>query len=160
MRTQLIFWFGLDDLVVGKGLEDAQLVAWRYLLVDKRQVRQAAEILPDARAGGSKFGALTSGHSAAVEEAFRLIEQLPEVQQRTYEIRALRVPALYLMALWLKDVQDGSDHFFVLPPAFAPVLPLHDYSAADLHSLLQDLARQKAPKEQKVTPSLSALPNR
>ena len=53
-------------------------------------------------------------------------------------------------ALWLKDMQGGADHFFALPPAFAPVLPLHDYLAADFLSLLCDLARQKAPLERQV----------
>src|SRR5262249_3226094 len=104
MQPHPVYELGLDDLAAGKGLEAARRVAWRYRLGDNSQVRQAAEIL-EAPGGGSRFGMLTTGFVAGAESAFSVAEQLPDVQQRTYEIRALRVPALYVMALWLKDTQ-------------------------------------------------------
>jgi hypothetical protein len=151
MKPHPIYNLGLDDLAASKGMEAARLVAWRYLLIAHRQIRQAAEILPDPR-GGSRFGGLTTGFVAGAEEAFRLIDQMPEVQQRTYEIRALQVPSLNVMALWLKDLQGTQDRFIVLPPAFAPVQALRPYTTSDLLALLHQLAAQKAPLEQRVTP--------
>jgi len=151
LKPHPVYELGLDDLAAGKGIEAARPIAWRYLLVTGDQVCQAAELFPDPQ-GGSRFGALTTGYAAAEEEALRLAEQLPEIQQGTYEIRALRVPALYVMALWLKDQNGTRDHFIVMPPAFPPVQPLHPYSTADLLALLQPLAARKAPLEKQVTP--------
>ena len=152
MKPHPVYELGLHDLAAGKGLETARLTAWRYLLVSNNQVGQAAEILPGSPTGGSQFGALTTGFTGGAEAAFQLVDQLPIVQQRTYEIRALRVPALYVMALWLKDQQGQEDRFIVMPPAFPPVQPLHPYATADLLALLHKLAAQKAPLEQQVVP--------
>lgn len=151
MQPHPVYELGLEDLAANKGLEAARLVAWRYLLVANDEVRQAAEILASP-AGGSRFGMLTTGFAAAAESAFVLVEQLPELRQGTYEIRALRVPALYVIALWLKDMQGEQDRFIVLPPAFAPLHPLRAYTAAELLRVLQEQAVKKAPIEQDVTP--------
>jgi hypothetical protein len=152
MRPHPVYELGLDDLAAGKGMEAARLVAWRYLLVANNQIRQAAEVVHDPRGGGSQFGALTTGFVTGAEEAFRLVDQMPEVQQRTYEVRALRVPSLYVMALWLKDLQGDQDRFVVLPPAFAPVQALRPYTTSDLLAILQQLAKHKLPLEKQVTP--------
>lgn len=148
-----LYELGLDDLAAGKGVETVRLVAWRYLLVAQNQARHAAEILPDPQGGGSRFGALTTGFVAGEEEAWRVADQLPDVHQRTYEMRGLQVPALYVMALWLKDLHGDHDRFIVMPPAFAPVQTLVPYSTSDLVSLLQKLAVRKAPLEKTVTPA-------
>jgi len=152
MRPYPVYELGLDDLAAGRGIDAARPVAWRYLLVSNGRARQAAEIVPDRGGGGSQFGALTTGFVAGEEEALRLAEQLPEIKQGTYEIRALRVPALYVMALWLKDVQGDDDRFIVMPPAFPPVQALHAYATRDLLGVLHPMAKQKAPLERRVTP--------
>jgi hypothetical protein len=89
---------------------------------------------------------------AGAEEAFRLLDRMPEIRQRTYELRALQVPSLYLVALWLKDLQGSQDRFIVLPPTFAPVQALHPYTTSDLLTLLRQMASHKAPLERAVTP--------
>jgi hypothetical protein len=89
---------------------------------------------------------------AGEEQAQGVAERLPEIQQGQYELRALRVPALYLMSLWLKDLQGNEDRFLVLPPVFPPLQALAVYSASDLLPVMQQLAVQKAPLEKKVTP--------
>jgi hypothetical protein len=151
MQPHPVYELGLNDLASGQGLETARLVAWRYLLVDNNQVRQAAEVIEAP--GGSRFGMLTTGFVAGADAAFSVAERLPEVQQRAYEIRALRVPALSVMALWLKDSQGQQDRFIVLPRAFAPLQPLQPYEASDLLAILQRQAVQKAPLEKQVTPA-------
>jgi hypothetical protein len=153
LRPHPVYELGLDDLAAGKGIEAARPVAWRYLLVSNGQARQAAEVIPDPRGGGSQFGALTTGFVAGEEEALRVADQLPEIKQGTYEIRALRAPALYVMALWLKDVDGDDDRFIVMPPAFPPVQSLYAYPTSDLLAVLHQVAQQKAPMERNVTPS-------
>jgi hypothetical protein len=151
MRPHPVYELGLDDLAAGKGLDAARLVAWRYLLVKGNQVHQAAEVFA-APQGGSRFGSLTTGFAAGAEQGFAVAEKLPEVQNHSYEIRALRAPALSLMAVWLKDKQGTEDRFIVLPPILPPLRPLVPYSGSDLLAILQKLAAEKAPLEAKVTP--------
>jgi hypothetical protein len=129
----------------------AWLVAWRYLLVVNEQITEAAELYPDAR-GRPRFGAVTTGFAAEAGPATALVEQLPEVRQREYELRGLRVPALYVMAFWLKDKQGGKDRLIVLPPVFPPVQALMPYSEKDFLGLLQSLAEEKIRLEWGSTP--------
>jgi hypothetical protein len=155
MKPHPVYSLGLDDLAAGKGLEAAKPVAWRYLLIENNQVRQAAEVLADASGGAATFGSVSCGHIAGLEQAFTLIEQIADVQQWPYEVRALRVPALYVMALWLHDTDPAgaADHFVPLPPAFAPLRAGQDYVAADFLILLQDMAKKKAPLDRRVAPA-------
>ena len=152
MKPHPIYEIGLDDLAAGKEIASARPVAWRYLLIAGNQVHQAAEIIPDPLSGGSRFGALTTGYVAGEEEALKLADKLPEISQGAYEIRSLRVPALYVMALWLKDLHGDKDRFIVMPPAFPPVQALQPYSTSDLFALLHKAAAKKAPLEKRVAP--------
>jgi hypothetical protein len=147
-----VYELGLDDLAAGRGSNAARLVAWRYLLITGNKARQAAEIIPDPASGGSRFGALTTGFVSGMEEAVRVADQLPEVQKGTYEMRALRIPAMYIMAVWLKDQKVKQDRFIVMPPAFPPIKPLIAYGPADFLTALQAMAAKKVSLEQKVTP--------
>ena len=151
MQPHPVYTLGLDDLAAGKGLETACLEAWRYLLVANHQVRHAAEVLPGPQ-GGCRFGMLTNGFVSGAEQAFALAEGLPEVRNGAYEIRALRVPALYVMALWLKDLHGQQDRFIVLPPVFPPPQALTPYSASELLAILHRKAAHKAPLEKQVAP--------
>jgi hypothetical protein len=153
-----VYSLGLDDLAAGKGLESAQLVAWRYLVVENNQIRQAAEVIPDP-GGGSRFSTVTTGFIAGAEQAFAQAEKLPEVVAGNYEIRALQAPAVYVMALWLKDLNGTQDRFILLPPVLPPLQSGTVYNASDLLSVLQQKAARKQPLEQQVVaPKAPAKP--
>ena len=157
MRPHPVYELGLEELAAGKGLGAARLVAWRYLLVADNRITEAAELYPDAH-GRSQFGAVTTGFAAGAEHALTLLEQTPETQQRDYEVRALRVPALYVMAFWLKDKQGGEDRLIVLPPAFPPVQALRPYAPKELLGLLRPLAEEKLRLESNQTPDYYRQP--
>jgi hypothetical protein len=151
MRPHPVYELGLKQLAAGEGMGAAWLVAWRYLLVVNDQITEAAELYPDAR-GRPRFGGVTTGFAADAGPALGLVEQLPEAQQREYELRGLRVPALYVMAFWLKDKQGGKDRLIVLPPAFPPVQALKPYAPKEMLGLLRPLAVEKLRLELGSTP--------
>jgi hypothetical protein len=151
LRPHPVYELGLEDLAAGKGLEAARLVAWRYLLVADDRITEAAELYPVGR-GRPQFGAVTTGFAAGAEHALTLMEQLPEAREGDYEVRALRVPALYVMAFWLKAKQGGEDRLIVLPPAFPPVQALRPYTAKEFLGLLRPLAEEKLRLELGSTP--------
>ena len=186
-----VYDLGLDSLVAGKGLGDAHLTGWRYLLGEGLNITAAAEVARDAHgnaiAGSAVFnrgpfveatekalrlieslpsllnpeslgavadkarGLLDSLPSllnpapvvAAAEHAMEVVQALPQVLKGTYELRLLRVTALYVMAIWLKG--EGSDPDLIFPMAPAPEVlkPGHAYSAQEFTRLLHELAKEK-----------------
>lgn len=72
--------------------------------------------------------------------ALRAAETLGPVQEGTFELRLLRVPALYLVALW-RHASAGDDLFMPLDPAPAPFEARRAYTDSDFAKLTAGLAR-------------------
>ncbi|MEU4780409.1 hypothetical protein [Micromonospora sp. NPDC023633] len=96
-----VFTLGLDVVTAGGGLDQAQPVGWRFLVVDGGQLIASAETAekPD---GTHEVAQFTEGpFVAATDKALKIAHRLPQVAAASFELRLLRVPALYVMALWL-----------------------------------------------------------
>jgi hypothetical protein len=153
MEPHPVYELTLDELDKGASFAAARITGWRYLLVAGSSVIQAAELShPTAAGGGSTFNALTTGYAKDMEGVLAKAENLPEVQKGSYEIRVLRVAALYVTALWLKDLKATADRFLPVPPTFPPVDPQRVYDAAAFLPLLQTAAAEKLSLEQKLGP--------
>jgi hypothetical protein len=59
------------------------------------------------------------------------------------EVRALRVPALHLMALWLHALDGQRDVLVPMSPAPLPVEPGRFYPAEELLAILSELAAER-----------------
>jgi len=108
-----VFYVPLDALAGGKLLDAATQTSWRYLLVQDDAAIAEAELSagrPGAKGAGAKpleFLGLTQGpFTAATIEALGAAERLPQVAAADYELRLLKVPAVYLVALWLHGAKD------------------------------------------------------
>ena len=129
---------GLDALLAGADLDAAPQTGWRYLIEDGEQPVAIAEV-PD----GATTAALRTGRfTASVQEGIRAAERLEATRAGDHELRVLRVPALYLLALWLRrDGGDRADDTLIpLSPAPPPLVAGAAYRAADLLASLQPLA--------------------
>ncbi len=106
---------GLDAIRSGKGVDGAERVGWRYLIPhDNRQV--AVEV--NGTEGNYSFTGVNDGPFVTqMLELMRAIE--PHIDEGDYEPRLLRIPALYIAALWLKERSSGAD-------LFVPMAPTHD----------------------------------
>jgi len=104
----------LDDLAAGKLLSAAKQTGWRYLLAQHNEVVAEAELTAGRRAAkgakgakGTKhkdleFASLTHGpFTTATIDGLHAAERLPQIAKADYELRLLKVPAVYLVALWL-----------------------------------------------------------
>ena len=108
---------GLTALTGHRPLDDSQTVGWRYLVEAGGSAVASAEVGTEA-AGGSTFTALNEGPFVeATAEALRALESRPEVAASDYRVRMLKVPALYVAALWLEDLEGDEDLVLPLPPA-------------------------------------------
>ena len=115
----------LDDLAAGKLLTAAKQTGWRYLLAHGDEVVAEAELTEERRAAKGKKGAkstktakgakredlafasLTHGpFTGATVDGLHAAERLPQVEKADYELRLLKVPAVYLVALWLHGANE------------------------------------------------------
>ena len=109
-----VYYAPLDALADGKLLAAATQASWRYLLVQDDAAVAEAELSVGRRRGAKGVGAkpleflgLTHGpFTAATVESLGAAERLPQVEAADYELRLLKVPAVYLAALWLHGAKD------------------------------------------------------
>ncbi|GIG68812.1 hypothetical protein [Phytomonospora endophytica] len=96
-----VFTMGLEDVAAGAGLERARPGGWRYLVEDGGQLVASAEatVTDD---GDFELAQFTEGpFVAATDKAVKAVRKLPQLAAAGFELRLLRIPALYMMALWL-----------------------------------------------------------
>lgn len=137
-----VYEVGLDDIARGHLTQATRLDGWRYLLVGGERALAAAEV---AAVGDSsvRFSHFNEGpFVAATVDGLSAAERLPEVNSGTYEVRLLRIPALYLIALWLHDGKQ--DLFLPLEPVPNGVKPLQRYREKELVAALQSLSAKRA----------------
>ena len=109
----------LTDLEKPGRLRDAPLTAWRYLVEQGDATVASAEVGVDPKGAVRGFDHLNEGPFVqATAAAQKAAARLPQVRDGRVEARIVRIPALYVMALWLKDL-DGDDDV-VVPMAPAP----------------------------------------
>ncbi len=110
---------GLDALTEQRPLDASETTGWRYLVEAGGAAVAGAEVATDAYGGEAAFSQLNEGPFVqSTAEALRTLDERTETAAGNYEVRMVRVPALYVMALWLEDLDGDQD--LVLPLAPAP----------------------------------------
>jgi hypothetical protein len=135
-----VYAIGLDRLAEGAWLDAADVVGQRFLVLDDEQAVASAEL-----AAGGGFESNEGPFVGATAEAIRAAEASPDLVDGNYELRLLRIPGVYLMALWLRDEDGEGDGDVVVPLAPAP-LPLEagrHYAPAQLQPILRELAQER-----------------
>lgn len=135
-----VFIATLDDLASGKLLGAAKKTSWRYLLVHGESAVAEAE-LSAGRVKGKELAFLGLTHgpfSGATIDALRAAEELPQVAGADYELRLLKVPAVYLVALWLH--RGGEDILIPMGDPPGGLKANRPYSEADVIAALRDIA--------------------
>lgn len=140
-----VFDLHLDELVAGAGLERVHPAGWRYLIMEGGRAVAAAEVDTDTGGNATAVSVVNTGpFVAATREGIQQAEALPDVQQGAFDLTLLRVAALYVIALWLKNSQGGDDIIIPLPPAPPYLTPGQTYRPEEFLQRLRDAARQRA----------------
>jgi len=142
-----VYFVPLDALTGGKLLEAAKQTSWRYLLVQDNAPVAEAEVsagsrgAKGAKSGSPEFLSLTQGPFAgATIDALDAAERLPQVARADYELRLLKIPAVYFVALWLHGAKD--DILIPMGDPPAGLKPNEPYSEAAVIAALHDSAEQ------------------
>jgi hypothetical protein len=86
--------------IAGRGLDEAQPAGWRFLIAHGERIVASAELDNDAgRAPSVNGGPYVSSTTAVIER----LEGVPAIAEGDFELRLLKVPALYIAAAWLVD---------------------------------------------------------
>jgi hypothetical protein len=135
-----VYSLGLDQLSAGATIQDAEPVGQRFLVVDGDTPVSSAEVTPEGGAFQANEGPFVAATLAAIEQA----EQDPELTDGRYELRLLRIPALYLMALWLKDDDGDGDLVIPLDPSPEPLEAGRHYRPDELVAELARMAEARS----------------
>lgn len=139
-----VFVVGLEPLAAERPLiEAAEFAGWRALLEEDKAVVAAAEVaVSDGHAGqsGATINRGTFAHSMV--EALRTVEQDKRIESARFEVRLLRVVALYVVAVWLYTSEPESDLFIPMSPAPAPFSAGAAYGTAEFEKDLAGMAKR------------------
>lgn len=136
-----VYSLGLSDLAEGASLDAATVVGRRFIVMDGDKPIASAEVADQDKGSGfqANEGPYVESTAAAIEHA----ERDPDLADNDYEVRVLRIPALYVMALWLKNEQGGADVLIPLDPTPAPLEAGRKYAPAEIRSPLAEAARAR-----------------
>jgi len=132
-----IYTLSLEAAAGGARLADAQPGGWRFLVADGERVVASAEV-PEEE--GRHAPSVNSGaYVQATADAIDRLEEMPEVASGAFEMRLLKVPALYVAAAWLAD--EGN---LVVPlePAPSYLEPGHAYREEEFLDALREPAQR------------------
>jgi hypothetical protein len=116
-----VFNLGLDALGSPDWTQRVEMTGWRYFVTSHGDVIAAAEA-STASANGPVQGTMTNEGPfvAGTEKALAQVESLPTVAKGTFALGLLRVPALYVVALWLRGEGQSAGTDWLVPVAPAP----------------------------------------
>lgn len=142
----------LGEIVENRGLDGARLTAWRFLLFEGSDAVAAAEISVDEKGGDIQFSSINSGpFVAATFEVFQTRLKDSELEKQELDVRVLRVPALYLFALWLHSTSGRADRLIPIGPIPEFLEKGRTYSRRDLEEKLLPVAKRR--REEADSPS-------
>ncbi len=112
-----VFNLGLDAIDAPDWISKVQMTGWRYFVTSGASVVAASEASTSGPEGAVK-GTLTNEGPFVLgtEEALAICERSTEVSKGNFVLGMLRVPALYVVALWLRN-DAGSDELDRFVPA-------------------------------------------
>jgi hypothetical protein len=135
---------GLDALVARRPLADSPTIGWRYLVQTQAGTVASSEVAADAGGQPTVFAQLNEGPFVeSTARSLREVVGIPQVEAGNFEVRMLRIPAIYVMALWLKDLDGGADLVVPLDPAPDFLEAGRAYTEEEFLGVLESPARQR-----------------
>jgi hypothetical protein len=144
-----VYMLGSSEIAQGRNLNQALLVAWRFLIQYGSRTVGAVELSCNAVGANLRFASFDVGPFAqGTRNIVSQAETLDSVRRGSYELRLLKAPSVYVMAVWLKNLGSGDDIVLPIPQTLPPagstlgsgLLPLPS-SPRDFVKSLQPSAR-------------------
>jgi hypothetical protein len=134
---------GLDRIHGGMSLRsEAQTKSWRFLVHNGDKVVATAN---SSKTGKGRYvlAHLTDGRFVGgTEQAIRRAERLDSVGKGRFEPLLLQVPAVHVVALWLRNLDNEDDLIMTVPPAPRPLRSYQVLSVPHFIAVLTTLASE------------------
>jgi hypothetical protein len=135
-----VYVLGLDAVVAGQGLSAAKLAMWTHFFSSARD-DDSQLVAADVNADTSRFASLKEGPQVrAFYRQVQALQQAPDIGSRSFELAQLRIPALHVKAVWLKDKGGTSDILIPIAPTDPALTPGRRYSVQELLAALRPAA--------------------
>jgi hypothetical protein len=140
MLSAPVYVLGLDAIVAGRDLSAAKLAMWTHFFPSARDGDDQL-MAADVNADTSRFASLKEGPQVrAFYRQVQALQQAPDIGLRSFELAQLRIPALHVKAVWLKDKGGTSDVVIPIAPTDPALTPGRRYSVQELLAALRPAA--------------------
>ena len=140
MLSSPVYVLGLDAIVAGQDLSAAKLAMWTHFFSAARDGDEQL-VAADVNADTSRFASLKEGPQVrAFYRQVQALQQAPDIGLRSFELAQLRIPALHVKAVWLKDKGGTSDVVIPIAPTDPALSAGRRYSVQELLAALRPAA--------------------
>lgn len=136
-----VFNVGVDNIGQSDAIALTRMTGWRFIVLSRGKVVATMELSASRRSDAGRFARLTDGRMAASSaRAIGRAEAGTLTGGRSYALGMLRVPALGVAALWLRDRDraDRQDLFAPVGSVPAPMRAEHWLPSAVFMRVLQE----------------------
>lgn len=138
-----MFFSGLTDISAGKVIESCSSTGWRYIVQLDDETYHSVEV-NSLDGDNHEFAEINMGpFPKATQDMLALLEKDSSLAEDVYTVSALRIPALYVFALWLKEENSKNDLFIPLDPTIPDLEAGKKYTPTEFFSILKPLAEQR-----------------
>jgi hypothetical protein len=135
-----VYVLGLDAIVAGRDLSTAKLAVWTHVFASAPD-GDAQVVAADVNADTSRFASLREGPQVlAFYRQVQALQRTPDVGPQSFELAQLRVPALHVKAVWLRDKEGKGDVVIPVAPTDPSLTPGRRYSVAEFLTALRPAA--------------------
>jgi hypothetical protein len=139
-----VYNIGLQDLLSNKPLSSLPLTAWRFIVRSGATDAAAAETLTDPQQSTASFASVNSGpFVSGTIAALQSLSTDPAFAKGDWEGRMIRIPALFIMAIWAHEKASGEDIIRVSAPAPEYLDPRKSYTWDQFKAAVEGPAKQK-----------------
>jgi hypothetical protein len=139
-----VYFAQLGHVRAGAGLQYARPVAWRYFVKSSVDETLALAEINIERKGTHRFSSLhIISHGRDHYELLKSIAQQAN-DRGAYAFRLLRIPSIYVLAVWLRSERRGYDVIVPLVPNQHFLINQHFYPRREFEERIQSEARERA----------------
>lgn len=151
-----VFNLGLEDIDALEWISKVRMTGWRYFVTSGNGVVAASEASTSSPEG-AVMGTLTNQGPfvEGTEDALAIAEESAEVAAGKFVLGMVRIPALYVVALWLRN-EDSLGEFDRFVPAAPTIAPLKANAIMTSSEFIAALRALKASREQSGSGSESS----
>jgi hypothetical protein len=139
-----VYNIGLSDLLSDKPITAAPFTAWRFIVNAGTPDSAAAETHQDPEQGIPIFASINAGPFVnGTVAALKTLAADPAFTKGDWEGRMIRIPALYIMAIWAHEKKTNADLIRVTAPVPAYLDANKTYTWPEFKAALQEPVKQK-----------------